>query len=61
MDLLEDADAGGDAERQSGAGERHLDVDGVEMAAVENGDVAVAVAEAAQPYGELHDLQRLGV
>ena len=59
VDLLEDADAGRDAERHLHARERHLHVDGLEMAAVEDRDVAVAVAELMGLVDEPHDLLSL--
>ena len=55
VDLLEDADAGGDPEGDFHPGERHLDVDGLEVAAVEHGHVAVAVAERTRLGDESYD------
>ena len=59
MYLLEDADARRYAERNLRAGERHLHVDRLEMAAVKNGHVAPAVAEVVELAHPAENLVRL--
>ena len=59
VNLLEDADTGRDPVGNLHPRERHLYVDGLEMAAVEDGDVAVAVAEVVHLVHDLQDLVRL--
>ena len=45
MNLLKNANSARDAEGNFHSRQCHLHIDGLEMAPVENGDIAIAVAE----------------
>ena len=61
MQLLEKADSARYPERDPHAGHGGLDVDGMEVAPVENGHVAVAVAALAHHHDGADDLPRLRI
>ena len=61
VQLLEEANSARYAERDPHAGHGGLDIDGMEVAPVEDGHVAVAVAALAHHHDAADDLSRLGI
>ena len=59
VDLLENTDTRGDTMRNAATGEGHLNLDGLEMAAVQNRDIRIAKPVPTHLCDDLHNLRRL--